>query len=796
MNSPVRTILRRSSVPENPQDASCVPMLVGVSSSGPANTPVAAASLGDLEAFGSGELVEAAAAVLARGGAPVYLCRAETTFPGQILAVSKAFAASETVLYGGILVPGADENGEVFCTTKRGGVRIEVLNPGAENASLAVTVSTDQVGPRVAVSLATDAMGEIVTTASQFAAAVSAAAGEYLDPAPQGTGSSRVAPLPLTGAASGGVSYTPRRAGVAVRHLAEGSNTPLSVSVSELAITVSLATDASATPTSTAAEVAAAVSAHAAAGALVAASATGTGAGRAGVWADRPLPFGGSGSFSVSGQPTDRFAFRVRVSESGAVGSLPSPRVRWSPDDGRSWLGEMVLPADGRVSLRAGPVDTGLTLQFSGEFLAGEEYSFETTAPRASFSSVLEAARAALENSDGVPRNWGVLAVLGDWGRAEVEALDALVQGALQSPRKPQCLTQARFQGQGELESEWRASLASEFAGAFSERGLTAVCAGQFEHTSARNGWQYRRPVLLAAVAKRAAIPLHTNLGSVATAGPIENLGVSFGELLHKGATPNGGLFFSARQPRVQLEIRVGPPNSRFGLEVSGSHVAVSCATDGTGACLTTAAALAAAVNGSARASALLRATHLGTGSDAVSALPRVSLGGPPVSHDERVQPGLAHRFVTTCSYSERPGAVFFAGAPTLRGPAEADYDSVERVATVLAACRVAHLALFEELKGTIPTIPQRESETVPAGAITASAANRIEMRVGRLIRALLEKPKADGEPSASPYGDIKPCTVLRNYSLRETGELRVEVSVVHLGRVDSIEIRAGGAIG
>ena len=166
-------------------------------------------------------------------------------------------------------------------------------------------------------------------------------------------------------------------------------------------------------------------------------------------------------------------------------------------------------------------------------------------------------------------------------------------------------------------------------------------------------------------------------------------------------------------------------------------------------------------------------------------------------SHDERVNPGLADKFICTQSYREAPGGIYFSGAATTADPVDPAYTQEPWVSLACQVSRIAKLASFPFTLDTIETISVAEGNgVVPKGAITVAQQAIIESTVTAPIEAFLFKPKTDGRPSANRLPDtdssgapLKTVTARRDYSAKDTGELRLDVLFSRLGFVYSIDI-------
>lgn len=187
-------------------------------------------------------------------------------------------------LFGSLVVPGADVNGNLVFTFLAAGVTVALVVAGVNTL-----FSAGVVGTAVTINVPTDGAGAVHPTNGKASALANSiltdnsagaiAARLLLTVRTVGTANSLVAAIAATGAPNGGVTYTGKAEGVSIRHLVAGNNVVAPrVDVVLKAITVTLATDANGVQTTTAAGVVAAIAAKPEALALVQAVATGTGA--------------------------------------------------------------------------------------------------------------------------------------------------------------------------------------------------------------------------------------------------------------------------------------------------------------------------------------------------------------------------------------------------------------------------------------------------------------------------------------------------------------------------------------
>lgn len=166
-------------------------------------------------------------------------------------------------------------------------------------------------------------------------------------------------------------------------------------------------------------------------------------------------------------------------------------------------------------------------------------------------------------------------------------------------------------------------------------------------------------------------------------------------------------------------------------------------------------------------------------------------------SHDERVNPGLADKFVCTMTYREAPGGIYFAGASTTADPVDPAFTQEPWVSLACEVSRIAKQAAFPFTLDTIETISVAESNgVVPKGAITVAQQSIIESAITAPIEAFLFKPKTDGRPSANRLPDtdesgapLRTAVARRDYSAKDTKELRLDVLFSRLQFVFTISI-------
>lgn len=131
----------------------------------------------------------------------------------------------------------------------------------------------------------------------------------------------------------------------------------------------------------------------------------------------------------------------------------------------------------------------------------------------------------------------------------------------------------------------------------------------------------------------------------------------------------------------------------------------------------------------------------------------------------------------------------FYVGSDVTRADVtDVDYGEIRLNDVTFTAARVAYEVGFSLLNKTFETIPIRESATVPAGALTKSAASYIQQVIVAPLRAILQKIKPNTrQPSVNNIPDSQLVIVKRDYSFSATSELRIDIAVSPLGVAQNI---------
>ena len=158
------------------------------------------------------------------------------------------------------------------------------------------------------------------------------------------------------------------------------------------------------------------------------------------------------------------------------------------------------------------------------------------------------------------------------------------------------------------------------------------------------------------------------------------------------------------------------------------------------------------------------------------------------IYHDESKKYGLEpQRFITTRTFSDRPGEFYFTSSPTMSDPSDTAYTLLQYTKVALSVGRIAKETAFPLINDSLQPLASPDSTGAPAGALAFSEAKNIEDFISAAVKRFLFKIKTDGKVSASLQD--KYVTVLRNYSYSATRELRMEITVTPLGLTRTITI-------
>lgn len=170
----------------------------------------------------------------------------------------------------------------------------------------------------------------------------------------------------------------------------------------------------------------------------------------------------GKGTVSVTGTPNNEYEVIVEITESGEnnEGSF-----RYSTDAGDTFTEEATIPMTGKVVMEA----TGLTLNFTEaeagtgtSFIAGDRYSFRSTAPAMSNADVI----AAVESLINSNLSFEFIHIVGTTGKALWAALCTLANDFISRHKKPLFfVVEARAKNSEETLEDYVAAMEAERKG-------------------------------------------------------------------------------------------------------------------------------------------------------------------------------------------------------------------------------------------------------------------------------------------------------------------------------------------
>lgn len=367
-----------------PESPARVGLVVGPSELGIVNSIVRDDSINTvLSEFGAGPASEEAAGALNEPNhGAVYQIKSASSVAGTVSSVTKISGATVGSIvndFGDFLSLGVDFNGNVLFKAKIAGAQVQADVGGSE------TIST--------VGLVTSIQVTSSSTGTSLAALVNGDAGTLVNWGVTATGTG--ASVCMQGWAiydetAGRIGFQALTGSMQVRNVIAGSNTARSVALTGGTIVDLISsTNSHGEPTSTGIQFQSDLVALAIANpGKFRSTLAGSGMGILGAKTLTNLPFGSSGTMTVSGAPFDGYQVSVQIVTGGALGAasfrLSLGKSGTSPIYGGNTY---LIPSGGIVTI----ADTGLTLTFSGTFDSGDLFSFTTTAPQSTLSDILSA---------------------------------------------------------------------------------------------------------------------------------------------------------------------------------------------------------------------------------------------------------------------------------------------------------------------------------------------------------------------------------------------------------------------
>lgn len=401
-----------------PSSPARVGLIVGPCVSGPVNQIVLDDSISTIVSnFDSGPASEVAATALVEPGAgTVYQIRSNTSIPGTVGSVTKSVGASIGAAvddFGAVLLTGVDVNGDVLFTAKQAGAELEVVTGMVE--------ATSVVGLHVKLTVTASSTGmslAALITGTPAALALWAATA-------QGTGASTCGQTLATySETSGRIQFQALTASISFETVNVGASHSLTVTlVGGTKVRIELATNANSEPTSANAAVniqSLLVTLAAANPGKFTSTLAGSGSGLLGLKAQTNLPFGSTGTMTVSGTPNDGYDVTVKVVAAGGLGTAAF-QVSLGKSNGIPLYDSStyLIPVGGSVVIPS----TSLTLSFSGSFDQGDVFSFACTAPGSTLGDIV----ASLTYFLARPEQAGLITVAGEIPLIQIPAWVAAI---------------------------------------------------------------------------------------------------------------------------------------------------------------------------------------------------------------------------------------------------------------------------------------------------------------------------------------------------------------------------------
>lgn len=219
----------------------------------------------------------------------------------------------------------------------------------------------------------------------------------------------------------------------------------------------------------------------------------------------------GTATMAVAGAAEDAYDVEVTITRDGDSLAANTSAFTYTLDGGKTVSPEIAMPTSGSYVLPS----TGLTLTFTDglvpSFKAGDTFSFTTTPPGYALADLQTAVDDALAD----PREWSALHVVG----AAADAASAAAMAAAMDTKMTAAEQAYRFAfAIIELPVDTDASLLAAFLNTTSKRVM--ACADVCTEVSPTDGLQESRSSAWPVAARVAKVPIHEDLGRVAT-GPI-----------------------------------------------------------------------------------------------------------------------------------------------------------------------------------------------------------------------------------------------------------------------------------
>lgn len=280
------------------------------------------------------------------------------------------------------------------------------------------------------------------------------------------------------GAGNSSIIFTAKTTGLSVT-ITQRSGTSMAATATFAAglLTINLGTDGAMAPNSTPNAIVTLLNTVTGVGAAMTFTAGGTGLGIMVAASNTLLPFGSTGAATAAGTTNDNYNVIVKVSRAGSLaGSLPFVQMSF---DGNvsNFTSDIIVPVSGILPVKAGNVDTGITLTLTGAFDVGDEFTFTTTAPTVGLTDIINAMQVGINDAF---ITFGHFVICDTVDRNDATSIDATVQ-AVKNTNFLQAVIHARDIAEGnpgETVAQWQQAISTDFAGFYVGVGLTSVFAG------------------------------------------------------------------------------------------------------------------------------------------------------------------------------------------------------------------------------------------------------------------------------------------------------------------------------
>lgn len=519
-----------------PSDVTGVPLVIGMGTGpAPVFTLQALQTPADCAQFGTGDLSHLTSLLTSKGNF-CYGIRIPESSPGSVGPITKTFGTPQgttILMLGSLLLDNTPAlKGIVTIFAKTVGVSFSTRNNGP---SLPFQIAPLGGTKNVVIQLATDPAGKETTIASAFKAAVEADAElnaiigvAYSQPGSDGSGL-MVAMNSVLYLDDGAMQFLALAGPITVDAKPQPTaGMPLSVSEAAGVLSILYQTDANNIMYSTTLYIYNAITKDPVLKTRYKLTLPGTGLLTPPPSFHAALPFGSTGTATVSGTPTDRFTFTIKFTQQGTVGAATSPALQLSFDDadsldsanqGGSYGEELSVALTGDVPLLDDLVNTGLVLHLTGAFDVNDVLRFE--AYPGSYSTFdLQRAITIGMNEPATDADFGFIVPTGPVDGGAAIVIDMLVQNGQGPPqaRPVYALLTPRDKGPTEDDPTYEAAMLAMFNGATpirSQNGRLTIFDGAYtrSYNPLIGRWQRRPPNFYAAVL-RALRPVHEQLGN------------------------------------------------------------------------------------------------------------------------------------------------------------------------------------------------------------------------------------------------------------------------------------------